>query len=137
LFGAKVGKGVLVYPSASIWAPWNLVLKDFSQVGPHTDIYCVDKIILEENAWISQYSYLCTASHAINDPGKKLIMRPIHIGRNAWIAADAFIGPGVNVGEEAVVGARASVFKDVKPWSVVGGNPAKVINIKRKRRFRG
>ena len=55
------------------------------------------------------------------------IQKPIIIGDRAWVAAEAFIGPGVTVGEGAVVGARAAVFKDVEPWTVVGGNPARVI----------
>ena len=76
---------------------------------------------------ISQGAYLCTASHDIMDKNNPLITAPIHINSFAWIASDAFIGMGVTVGEGAVVGARAAVFKDVEPWTVVGGNPAKFI----------
>jgi putative colanic acid biosynthesis acetyltransferase WcaF len=122
-----VGRGVKIYPSAKIWAPWNLELGDFSMIGPNTDIYSVAKIILEENVWVSQYSYLCTATHNVDDLERELITKPIVIKKNAWIAADVFIGPGVIVGEGAVVGARSSVFKDVKAWTIVGGNPAKFI----------
>lgn len=56
-----------------------------------------------------------------------VITAPITIGRGAWVAADAFVGPGVTVGERAVIGARASVFRDVEPWTVVSGNPARLI----------
>ncbi|NJL16283.1 MAG: hypothetical protein HC938_02885 [Nitrospira sp.] len=76
---------------------------------------------------VSQYSFLCTASHDYRLDGMPLVTAPIAIGRHAWIAADAFIGPGVTVGERAVVGARASVFRHVDPWTVVGGNPARLI----------
>ncbi|MDR2683898.1 MAG: putative colanic acid biosynthesis acetyltransferase, partial [Prevotellaceae bacterium] len=75
----------------------------------------------------SQRAFLCTASHDITKPDMPLITAPIIIEDQAWIAADAFIGMGVTIGQGAVVGARAAVFKDVEPWTVVGGNPAKFI----------
>jgi putative colanic acid biosynthesis acetyltransferase WcaF len=56
-----------------------------------------------------------------------LTKQPIVVGNDAWICADAFVGPGVVVGEGAVVGARAAVFEDVPSWSIVGGNPARLI----------
>jgi putative colanic acid biosynthesis acetyltransferase WcaF len=127
LFGAKLGRGALVYPSARIWAPWNLEAGDASMIGPGTDIYSVDKIVLGERAWVSQYSFLCTASHSISDPQRGLLKRPIHIGADAWVAAGAFVGCGISVGTGAVVAAQACVVKDVKPWTVVGGNPAKFL----------
>jgi putative colanic acid biosynthesis acetyltransferase WcaF len=134
LFGAKLGLGVRVYPSARIWAPWNLQAGENGMIGPHTDIYCVDKIVLGANAWVSQYSFLCTASHSIADMRRRLLTRPIHIGADAWVAAGAFVGPGVTVGAGAVVAAYACVVKDVKPWTVVGGNPAKFL---KRRALRG
>ena len=91
------------------------------------DCYAVDSITLESYATVSQYSFLCTAGHDYSVPGMPVITAPIRIGPRAWVAADVFIGPGVTVGEGAVVGARASVFRDVEPWSVVGGNPARLI----------
>lgn len=76
---------------------------------------------------VSQGAYLCTASHDITNPLNPLITATIRVNSFSWIAADAFVGMGVTVGEGAVVGARAAVFKDVEPWTVVGGNPAKFI----------
>jgi putative colanic acid biosynthesis acetyltransferase WcaF len=133
-FGATVGRGVMVYPSARIWAPWHLTLGDHSLVGADCDIYCVAQVTLDPGAWVSQYSYLCTASHDFRDPGRPMTCKPIHVGADAWVAADAFIGPGVNVGSGAIVGARSSVFKDVRPGTVVGGNPARPLVGKRARR---
>jgi putative colanic acid biosynthesis acetyltransferase WcaF len=127
LFGAKIGRGALVYPSCTIWAPWNLEMRDFSQLGPNVDCYCVDKIVLEDYAIVSQYCYLCSASHDYQRLDLPTISAPIRIGQRAWVCADVFIAPGVCVGEGAVVGARSSVFKNVEPWSVVTGNPAKFI----------
>lgn len=126
-FGAKIGKGAHPYPSAKIWAPWNLEMADHSCLAPAVDCYCVAPVRLGERATVSQYSFLCTASHDIADPAMALVAAPIVIGKDAWVAADAFIGPGVSVGEGAVVGARSAVFKDVPAWTVVGGNPAKPI----------
>jgi putative colanic acid biosynthesis acetyltransferase WcaF len=125
LFGAKVGRGVKIYPSARIWMPSNLEAGNQSMIGPYTDIYTVDKVVLGENAWVSQYCFLCTASHSITDPNRALVTRPIHIGRGAWVAAGAYVGPGVTIGEGSVVGARACVVNNVEPWTVVGGNPAR------------
>lgn len=126
-FGASIGKNANVYPTTKIWGPWNLEMGDYSCLGPDVDCYCMARITLGASATVSQYSYLCTGTHDISDPHMKLVSLPISIGEGAWVCADVFIGPGVTMGEGAVAGARASVFKDVEPWAVVGGNPARFI----------
>lgn len=128
LFGAKLGKGVRVYGSARIWAPWNLVMGDFSVLGDRVDCYTVDRVEIGAHSIVSQYSFLCTATHDPRQPSFPLLTAPIIIGSRCWVAADVFVGPGVTVGEGAVVGARASVFKSVDAWTVVGGNPAQPIS---------
>lgn len=125
LFGAKIGNGAHIYPSCKIWAPWNLEMKADTCLSHYVDCYCVAPVTLEQGAKVSQYSYLCTADK--NYDTRELIAKPIRICTNAWVCADVFIAPGVTVGEGAVVGARSSVFKDVEPWTVIGGNPAKFI----------
>jgi putative colanic acid biosynthesis acetyltransferase WcaF len=127
LFGAKVHWKAGVYASAKIWEPWNLELNENAWIGPHVICYNVDKIILKKNVTISQYAHLCTASHDITDYQHSLNTAPIIIADQACVATEAFIGMGVTIGEGAVVGARAAVFKDVEPWIIVGGNPAKFI----------
>ena len=127
LWGAKIGTGSKISSSAKIWAPWNLTIGDYTAIGEYSIIYNPANIILGSKVVISQYAYLCTASHDITDGKNPLITSPITINSFAWVAADAFIGMGVTIGEGAVVGARAAVFKDVEPWTVVGGNPAKFI----------
>ncbi|MBX3332633.1 MAG: hypothetical protein KF876_00840 [Nitrospira sp.] len=127
LFGANIENGAHPYPSARIWAPWNLTMREGSCLGDHVRCYSVDRVILEPHATVSQYSFLCTASHDYRIDGMPLITAPITIGRHAWVAADAFVGPGVSIGERAIVGARASVFRNVDLWTVVGGNPARII----------
>lgn len=127
MFGAKVGAGCKISNSAKIWAPWNLELGTYVCLGPSSQIYSANKIIIGDKVTVSQGAYLCGASHDISKLNKPLITAPIKIDSFAWICADAFVGMGVTIGEGAVVGARACVFKDVEPWTVVGGNPAKFI----------
>jgi len=124
LFGAKLGKAVHSYPSARIWAPWNLEMGDHSCLSEQVDCYCVDKIKIGAYATVSQYSFLCTASHDYSDPQMPLTTAPITIGQRAWITADVFVAPGVCIGDGAVVTARSSVFSDVESWTVAAGNPA-------------
>jgi putative colanic acid biosynthesis acetyltransferase WcaF len=127
LFGARLGHKAVVHASARIWAPWNLEMGPFSCLSHGVDCYAVDRIRIGAYATVSQYSFLCAASHDIDSPDMTLTTAPIEIGDHAWVAADAFVGPGVTLGEGAVVGARASVFRDVAPWTVVAGNPARPI----------
>ena len=124
LFGATVGAGAHPYPRARIWAPWNLTMEAHSCLANDVDCYCVAPVRVGRHATVSQYSYLCTASHDYRDPSMPLVTAPIDIGERAWITADCFIGPGVTVGRGAVVGARSTVLRDVDPWTVVAGNPA-------------
>jgi putative colanic acid biosynthesis acetyltransferase WcaF len=126
-FGARIARGANVHGSCKIWAPWNLEMGEFSCLAFSVDCYSVARVSIEPHATVSQYAYLCTASHDITDPHMKLVAAPISVGRGAWVAAGAFVGPGVTIGEGAVVGARAVVMRDVEDWAVVVGNPARVI----------
>ena len=125
LFGAKVRRNVRIYNSAKVYFPPNLELGENVVVGPFVDLYCVDKIILGDNSMVSQYSFLCTASHDAMKPDLPLVTAPIVLQSHTWVCADAFVAMGVTIGTGAVVGARASVFSDVESWTIVGGNPAR------------
>lgn len=127
LFGAKVGRGVQVMPSVQIWAPWNLTLCEFSTVSHGVDLYDVDRISIGAHATISQRAFLCTASHNVDHPNMPLVTKPIRIEDGAWVAAEAFVAPGVTIGVDAVAGARAVVLRDVPARTIVAGNPARVI----------
>jgi len=127
LFGAVVKEDAHPYPSCRIWAPWNLTMEKHSCLADDVDCYCVAPIKLGAHVTVSQYAFLCTATHDYEDPEFRLITKPIEIGDYAWIAARAFVAPGVKIGEGAVVGATASVYHDVPDWTVVGGNPARFI----------
>jgi putative colanic acid biosynthesis acetyltransferase WcaF len=127
LFGAKLGEGIHVYPSCRIWAPWNLEMGDYSCLSHEVDCYNVGRITLKEHATVSQYAFLCTATHDITDRGMNLVVKPISIGQGVWVCAKAYVAPGVTLGEGSVAGAGAIVTKDVAEWSVVAGNPARFI----------
>ena len=127
LFGAKIDKTAVVYSTARVYYPANLVMGRYSCLASDVDCYNVARITIGDNTTISQGAYLCTASHDITDPLNPLITAPIVIEDQAWVAAHAFVGMGVTIGQGAVVGATASVYRDVLPWTVVGGNPAREI----------
>lgn len=127
LFGAKVGRSVLVYPSVVVWAPWNIELEDFSTIGGGVNLYAVAKIHVGQAAIVSQRAHICTASHDFDSEQFDLVTAKISIENNAWVAAEAFIGPGVTIGENAVIGARSVVTKSVDPNVVMAGNPARRI----------
>jgi putative colanic acid biosynthesis acetyltransferase WcaF len=126
-FGAKIGKQVHIYPSTVIYFPWNLTLGDWSAIGEDALIYNLGPVAIGSKATISHRAHLCAGTHDYRQPDLPLLKPPIVVGDQAWICADAFIGPGVTVGEGAVVAARAVVVKDVEPWTVVAGNPARMI----------
>ena len=127
LFGARIGKGCVIKPSCLIWAPWNLELKDRVALDDKVLCYTVAKITIGSHTAISRETFLCSASHDIASRSRELIHAPIEVGSKVWIAARAIILPGVTVGEGAVVGAGSVVARDVPPWTVVAGNPAREI----------
>lgn len=124
LFGARVAPTANVYASARIWSPANLSLADHAAIGPGAIIYAMAPITIGAYAVISQRAHLCAGTHDIEDADFQLVARPIAIGARAWIAAEAFVGPGVTVGEGAVLGARGCATRDLAPWTVYRGNPA-------------
>lgn len=127
LFGAKIDKTAVVYSSAKIYYPSNLVMGQYACLASDVDCYNVDLVKIGANTTVSQGAFLCTAGHDITNPLNSLITAPIVIEDQAWIGAKAYIGMGVTIKQGAVVGATASVYKSVEPWTVVGGNPAKFI----------
>jgi putative colanic acid biosynthesis acetyltransferase WcaF len=126
-FGATVGMGVNIYSSATIYFPWNLSIGDWSSIGEEAMIYNLGPITIGKQVTVSQQAHLCAGTHDHTDPEMPLLKPPITIEDQAWICADAFVGPRVTVGEGAIVGARAVAVNDVDAWSIVGGNPARII----------
>ena len=126
-FGARVGVHVNTYGSTRVYFPWNLSVGDWSAIGENALIYNLGPITIGQKVTISHGAHLCAGTHDYRDPRMPLLKPPIRIENQAWVCADAFVGPGVVVGEGAVVGARAVVMKDVAPWTVVTGNPARFV----------
>ena len=126
-FGAKVEKTAKIYPSADVFMPWNLEIGGWSTIGGRVHILNAAPFIVGHDCNVSERAYICCASHNIQSNAHEQVHKPIIMKDRSWVAAEAFIGMGVTIGEGAVVGARAAVFKDVEPWTVVGGNPAKFI----------
>ena len=123
LFGAKVGKGVLVRPTAKVTYPWKVKIEDFAWVGDDVVLYSLGEIEIHAHAVVSQSSYLCAADHDYTQPDFPIRSRKITIGQQAWVAADVFVAPGVTIGAGAIIGARSSVFKDMPADMVCFGYP--------------
>lgn len=128
LFGGRIGENARIYPTTKVWGPWNLRMAEGACLAAEVECYCVDTIEIGVNSTVSIRTFLCTASHDVRDPAQRLVTRPLRIEDDVLVFAEAFIGPGVTVGEGAVVAARAVVMRDVAPWTIVAGNPAKAIS---------
>ena len=127
LFGAKVGKRVLIRPTAKVTFPWKVKIGDHSWIGDDVVLYSLGEIEIGNNVVISQRSYICTGSHDYTKIDFPIFAKKIVIEDEAWLATDVFVAPGVRIGRGTVVGARSSVFKDLPPGKVCIGNPAKPI----------
>ena len=132
-FGAKVGRSTRVHGSVSVWLPANLELGDNVLVGPGVRLYNQGQISIGAKSVISQRAHLCASTHDVRDPLFQLILRPISIGRQCWVAAEAFVGPGVVMGDHAVLGARAALFSNAEPEAIYSGNPAVFVKPRRLR----
>ncbi len=126
-FGAKVGPHVHIHPSARVFIPWNLEIGAWSSVGFDALLYNLGPMKIGERVTISQRAHLCGGTHEFREESMPLVRAPVTVGDEAWICADAFVGPGVTVGERAVVGARAVAMKDVAAGKILIGNPAREI----------
>jgi putative colanic acid biosynthesis acetyltransferase WcaF len=133
LFGARVGAEAHIYPTAHLYMPWNVEIGDWAAVGEDVLIYSLGKVRIGNHATLSYRAHVCAGTHDLEDPTLPLLKPAVTIGAAVWIGTDAFIGPGVTVGEGAVVGARSVVVKDVEPFNIVAGNPARLI---RRRKLR-
>lgn len=131
LFGARLSSTAIVRSSAKIWWPGHLQMGKYASLGPGANCYNVSPVIIEDWAIVSQRAHLCTGSHDIDDIDFPLVSKPIVIGRNAWVAAEAFVGPGVTIGEGAVLGARAVAARDLAAHTVYVGNPARPVRQRR------
>lgn len=128
LFGAKIGKGVIIRPSVSITYPWKLKIRNYSWIGDYVVLYTLGEIEIGENSVISQKSYICTGSHDYQKEDFPIFAKKISIGNSCWLASDVFVGPGVTICDEVVVGSRSSIYKPIIEKGQYHGNPVKKIN---------
>ncbi|MCC5896989.1 MAG: hormogonium polysaccharide biosynthesis acetyltransferase HpsU [Phormidium sp. BM_Day4_Bin.17] len=124
-FGATVGEGVIVRPTARFTYPWKVTMGDFCWVGDDVVFYSLDEIRLGNHCVVSQKSYLCTGSHEIGDRQFGLKTNPITLGNGVWVATDCFVAAGVTIGSNTVVGARSSVFSDLPAGFICLGSPCR------------
>lgn len=127
IFGARIGKGVVIRPSVKITYPWKLVIEDYSWIGDDVVLYTLGSITIGKHSVVSQRSYLCTGSHDYNRIDFPIYQKPIVVESECWIATDVYVGPGVTIGHGSIVGARSSVFKNIPERKICYGNPARVI----------
>jgi putative colanic acid biosynthesis acetyltransferase WcaF len=131
-FGATMGPNCHFYPSSRVWAPWNLECADAVTAGDGAQIYNPAMVRLGSHAILSQEAYLCGATHDIDDPRFPLLACGVEVGAYAWVCARASVGPGVRVGEGAVLGLGSVATRDLEPWGVYAGVPA--VKVKERKR---
>lgn len=127
LFGAKIGRGVLLRPSVEITYPWKVSIGDWSWIGDNVTLYSLGDIDIGKNVVISQNSYLCTGSHDFDSVTFDIFTKPIVVESESWLAADVFVAPGVRIQRGVVVGARSTVLHDLPAMTVCYGNPARPV----------
>jgi putative colanic acid biosynthesis acetyltransferase WcaF len=132
VFGAKIGRGVVIRANVNISFPWRLTIGDHVWIGEDVGILTLAPVTIESNVCISQRAYLCTGSHNFRREDFKLQVAPIVVRESSWIAAASFIAPGVEIGPGAIVSAGSVVFANVAPKMCVRGNPATVVSEMRK-----
>ncbi len=130
-FGAKIGKQCTIRRTSRVYYPWLLEMGDLACLGDEAEVYNLGHVTIGRRATISQQAYLCAGTHDFTRMDMPLITRPIDIGADAWICARALVGPGVTIGEGAVVGAAAVAMKDVPPWKIAAGNRAVIVGERR------
>ena len=132
LFGATMGPNCHFYPASKIHSPWNLFCADQVTAGDGVEIYNPAPLRLGSHAILSQGAYVCGATHDFDDPAFPYLAYAMEIGTYAWICARACVGPGVNVGEGAVLGLGSVATKNLEPWTVYAGVPA--VKVKERKR---
>jgi putative colanic acid biosynthesis acetyltransferase WcaF len=127
LFGAQIGKKVVIRPSVKTTYPWKVKIGDFSWVGDDVNLYSLGEIEIGNNVVISQKSYLCTGSHNYLDQTFPIYAKKITIEDECWLATDVFVAPGVTIKRGTVVGSRSSVYNDLPSNKICIGNPVKIL----------
>ena len=123
-FGATMGPGCHFYPASKVWAPWNLLCADQVTAADGAEIYNPAPVRFGSHAILSQDAFVCGATHDYDSPAFPLLAYAMEIGPYAWVCARASVGPGVNLGEGAVLGLGSVATRDLEPWTIYAGVPA-------------
>ncbi len=127
LFGAKVGKKVLLKSRLFITLPWKVEIGDHSWIGEEVWLDSLDQIRIGDHCCVSQRAYLGTGSHDAKKSTFDLVTKPIELEEGVWVGAGVMIAPGVQVGEHAFLTLGSVVTRNVSPRTVVAGNPATTV----------
>jgi putative colanic acid biosynthesis acetyltransferase WcaF len=130
-FGAKVGRGVVIKPGARISFPWKLTIGNHVWLGEDCWLLNLAEIVLEDHVALAHRVFLCTGNHDFQSPTFDLIVKPIRVCRGAWLTAGAYVGPGVTVGQHAVLALASVATKDLEPYGIYRGNPAVRVGTRR------
>jgi len=125
LFGASIGRGLVIKPQVWIKYPWRLALGEHCWIGRGVWIDNLADVQFHDHVCVSQQVYICTGSHNYRRPSFDLITRPVEVGNGVWLGARALVLGGVSIGANAVVAAGSIVTSDVSAATVVAGNPAR------------
>lgn len=126
-FGARISDTCKIKPTTIIRHPWLLTMGEYSVLAEDVEVYNLGPVEIGDHSVVSHQAYLCAGTHDYTRPDLPLLRPPIRIGSGVWVCAKAFIGPGVSVGDNAIVGACAVVTRDVPEGVIVQGNPASVV----------
>ena len=131
LFGARIGKGVIIKPHVQIKFPWRLSIGEHSWIGENVWIDNLADVFISDHVCISQGVYICTGSHDWSTTGFDLVVKSVSIGKKAWIGAKSLVAPGCAIGEGTVLTLGTVAIGRLEPWVVYSGSPA----VPKKRRY--
>lgn len=133
--GVKASKNVKFYPGFTVRNPKGLVIEDCVNIGPKCLLDARCGLTIHRNAVIAYEAIIWTLNHDYNDLHFCAKGAPTEIGAYAWICSRSIILPGIKIGEGAVVASGAVVTKDVPPYAIVGGVPAKIIGYRERKEY--
>jgi putative colanic acid biosynthesis acetyltransferase WcaF len=127
MFGAKIGKGVVIKPQVKVTFPWKLEVGNHVWLGEECWLLNLERIVIGNHVCISQRAFLCTGNHNYKSPNFDLMVKSISLEDGSWAGAGTWIGPGVKIGSHAVLAAGSVASSELRPWGIYQGNPAVLV----------
>ena len=124
VFGAKIGKGLVIKPHVSVKYPWNLEIGDNVWLGENVWIDNLGKVKIGSNVCISQGAMIMSGNHNFSKSNFELMVKEISIEDGAWLGAKSLVCQGVTVGSHAVLSVSSVASENLDPYSIYRGNPA-------------